>query len=248
MMPKYAQFADDYYININLNTEIELPSERETLLHFFEQVKKNYPTMRNFYSRERGECVLEEDKDPGHYRWTSVETKRISSGYVNPPSLDAAMEQHLFIFDLIGYSLSVSPLDCESLNVMFGFDFNYRGNHHELMASALGVVPALESLFAIEGARSITHETAITMALQEDCRTQFRLQIEPRTSAFHIRTGEYVEEPLSVYLTVRRYGSLETGESFVSKVRALQEVAVELLEGHVIPQVLLPLQRAISLK
>ncbi len=248
MMSKYSQYSDDHYVNVNLNTEIELPSERETLLHFFEQVKKTYPTMRNFYSRERGECVLEEDKDAGHYRWTSVETKRICSGYVNPPSFESAIEQHEFIFDLIGYCLSVSPLDCESLNFMLGFDFNYRGNHHELIADALGVVPALESCLGVNQARSVSHETAITMAISDDCRTQFRVQIEPRTSAFHIRTGEYVEEPLSVYLTVRRYGSLATGETFVDKLRQLQSIAVDILEGHVIPQVLLPLQQAISMK
>ena len=247
-MAKYSQFSDDYYSNVNLNTEIELPSERETLLHYFEQVKKSYPSMRNFYSRERGECVLEEDKDAGHYRWTSVETKRICSGYVNPPSLEAAVEQHEFIFDLIGYSLSVSPLDCESLNFMLGFDFNYRGNHHELIADALGVVPSLESFLGFEGARSISHETAMTMAISSDCRTQFRIQIEPRTSAFHIRTGEYVEEPISVYLTVRRYGSLESGDRYVEKLQQLQSVAIDLLEGHLIPHVLQPLQQAISLK
>ena len=34
------------------------------------------------------------------------------------------------------FSLSVSPLDCESLNIMFGFDFTYRGNHNQLLVEA----------------------------------------------------------------------------------------------------------------
>ena len=33
----------------------------------------------------------------------------------------------------------MSPLACEALDRMWGFDFNYRGNHHELVAEALGV-------------------------------------------------------------------------------------------------------------
>src|ERR1044071_9387950 len=111
---RYHSYCDDYYVNMNLNTEMELPQTRDTVLHFFEQVKKNYPGMKNFYSRERGEFVLEEDKDKGDYRWVSIEARRVSSGYVNPSSVEDAMKQHAFILDLIPYTLSVSPLDCES--------------------------------------------------------------------------------------------------------------------------------------
>ena len=42
---RYHAFCDDYYVNMNLNTEMDLPSSRETVLHFFEQVKKNYPVL-----------------------------------------------------------------------------------------------------------------------------------------------------------------------------------------------------------
>ncbi len=34
-------------------------------------------------------------------------------------------------------------LDCEALDVMYGFDFTYEGNHDEVVAEALGVIPAL---------------------------------------------------------------------------------------------------------
>ena len=77
---RYHAYCDDYYLNMNLNTEMDLPQTRDTVLHFFEQVKKNYPGMKNFYSRERGEFVLEEDKDEGDYRWVSIEPRRVSSG------------------------------------------------------------------------------------------------------------------------------------------------------------------------
>ena len=39
-MSRYAAYADDYYVNLNLNTEMELPQTRETVLHFFEQLQK----------------------------------------------------------------------------------------------------------------------------------------------------------------------------------------------------------------
>ena len=63
------------------------------------------------------------------------------------------------------YALTVTPLDCESLNVMFGFDFTYRGNHNQLLADALGVVPAFERLTEIPGASIVGHEPSLQLAL-----------------------------------------------------------------------------------
>jgi hypothetical protein len=100
-MGRFSTYSDDFYVNMNLNTETELPQTRETVLHFFEQLKKYHPKMRNFYTRERGEYVLEEDKDKGNYRWASIENRRISSGYVNPPTLDEALQQHALILDMM---------------------------------------------------------------------------------------------------------------------------------------------------
>ena len=169
-MGRYNSVSDDYYVNMNLNTEMELPQSRETVLHFFEQVKKSYPSMKNFYSRERGEFVLEEDKDKGEYRWASIENRRVCSGYVNPPNPEEALAQHAMILDLVPYTLSMSPLDCESLNVMYGFDFNFRGNHNQLLADALGILPAFERMTHMPGATILAAEPSIQFALDEECR------------------------------------------------------------------------------
>jgi hypothetical protein len=244
---RYHAYCDDYYLNMNLNTEMELPQTRDTVLHFFEQVKKSFPGMKNFYSRERGEFVLEEDKDKGDYRWTSIETRRVSSGFVNPPSVDDAMKQHALILDLVPYALSLSPLDCESLNVMYGFDYTYRGNHNQLLVDALGIVPAFEKLTEIAGATILAHEPSIQFALDEDCRTQCRLSIEPRTSAYHLRTKEFPEEQLSVYFTARRYGSLEGDETYVSAMRKLADICHDVVDNYVVENVLRPLQQAIAI-
>jgi hypothetical protein len=247
-MNRYSSFCDDYYVNMHLNTEMELPQGRETVLHFFEQIQKHYPSMRNFYSRERGEFVLEEDKDGGSHRWATVEQRRVCSGCVNPAAVDDAQAQHRLILELAPFALSVSPIDCESLNVMFGFDFTYRGNHNELLVEALGVAPALERMLEIPGATVICSEPALQLALDSECRTQCRLSIETRTTAYHVRTAEYPEEQLSVYLTARRYGSLDAGETFVSAMHRLAEICQELIDRYVIENILRPLQQTIAIK
>ncbi len=247
-MSRYATLSDDFYLNLNLNTEMELPGSRETILHFFEQLQKKYPTMRNFYSRERGEYVLEEDKDQGHYRWVTVDARRVCSGYVNPQSTDRALEQHRLVLELLPYALSISPLDCESLNLMFGFDFTYRGNHNQLVAEALGVTPAFERLTDMPGATMVAYEPNIQFSVDDDCRIQCRVSVETRTSAYHVRTREFPEEQISVYVTARRYGSLDPGETYVQAVERLANLGREVVDDYVIDNILLPLQQAISIK
>jgi len=247
-MHSYASVSDDFYVNLNLNTEMELTSGRETVLHYFEQLRKRYPTMRNFYCRDPGEYVLEEDKDLGNYRWASVEGKRICSGQVNPASLEEAIQQHSMVLDLVPYALAISPIDCESLNLMFGFDFTYRGNHNQLIADALGIVPAFDRLLDTPGATAVSYEPSIQIALDEDCRVQCRLSIETRTSAYHVKTGEFPEEQLSVYLTARRYGSLDTGENYVDVMQQLNEICCDAVDNFVTEHVLCPLQQTILTK
>ena len=247
-MNPYSSLSDDFYINVNLGTEMELPANRETVLHFFERVQKTYPTMRNFYCRDRGDFVLEEDKDQGHYRWCTIEPRRVCSGHVNPESLDEAMAQHKLVLELAPYMLSVSPLDCEALDLLFGFDFSYRGNQNQLVAEALGISPMTEQLAEIPGATIINHEPSLTIALDEDCRVQFRLSVETRTNAYQIRTGEFPEEQVSVYVTARQYGSLSPDKTFVDTLDELEKVCHQMIDTHVVEHVLQPLARTIAMK
>lgn len=247
-MTSYNSLADDYYVNMNLNTEMALPAARETILGFFERVQKTYPTMRNFYTRESGDFVLEEDKEQGHYRWISIESRRVCSGYVNPPDVDSAMEQHCLVLQLVPYMLSISPLDCEALDFMMGFDFSYRGNHDALVAEALGTSSSLEGLLDLPDSQVINFEPSVTVSLDESCRQQARLMIETRTNAYHVRRGDFPEEQISVYFTVRQYGSLGPGISFEDTLATLRQHDERLLQQHVVEQVLRPLAQAISAK
>lgn len=247
-MNRYSSLCDDFYVNMNLSTEMELPNNRETILHFFERLQKSYPSMRNFYCRDRGDIVLEEDKEQGSYRWCTIESRRVCSGQVNPEDVQSALEQHRLVLELAPYTLSVSPLDCEALDLLYGFDFTYRGNHNHVVAEALGVPPALERLLDISGATVINHEPSVTIALDEECRLQCRVSVETRTNAYQIRTGDFPEEQLSVYVTARQYGSLGPGRTFSETLDRLSEICQDILDNHVIDHVLRPLARTISMK
>lgn len=247
-MNPYSSLSDDFYVNMTLSTEMKLPDAREAVLHFFERIQKAYPVMRNFYCREKGDFVLEQDKGLGRYRWAAVESKRICSGQVNPDSLDQALQQHKLILEVAPYMLSVSPLDCEALDLLFGFDFTYRGNHNQLIAEALGVNSALERLIDHPGAVVINHEPSLTLAMDEDCRVQCRLSIETRTNAYQVRTGEYSEDQLSVYVTARQYGSLDPATNFVDTMEKLSRICEDMIDGYVVESILQPLARTIAIR
>lgn len=246
-MIHFNDLCDDYYVNMTLSTEMELPANPETVLHFFERVDKTYPTMHNFHCRDRGDFVLEEDKDQGDQRWVTIEPRRVCSGWANPESIEPAMEQHKLILELAPYMLSISPLDCEALDLHFGFDFTYRGNHNQLVYEVAGVC-SFQPFAVFPGSRIVTHEPSITIALDQECRNQVRLGIETRTNAYQIRTGDYAEEQMSVDLTGRRFGSLSSNESFLPAFQELYETCMEMLQSHVIDNILQPLKQTISLK
>ena len=112
-MNRYSSEADDFYVNVNLNTEMELPTSRDTVLHYFEQMKKAFPELRNFYTRENGDLVLEGDKEQGHYRWLALEPRRLCSGHVNPESLDDAYRQHEMVLELAPHLVEIIQVRCK---------------------------------------------------------------------------------------------------------------------------------------
>jgi len=247
-MHKYSGLCDEFYVNMHLGTEMDLPHNRESVLHFFEQVQTRFPRMKNFYARERGEFCLEEDKEGGQYRWVSTEPRRLCSGAVSPDTYQSAIEQHAIVLELSPFELSISHLDCESLSVMLGFDFNYRGNQNELLAEALGMMQPLERLTEFAPNSILSYEPTLQLALDDDCKTQCRLSFETRTTAFQVRSGEFSEDQMSVYLTVRRYDSLDKGESFSAELRRLSDLAEKMTDEFLVDNVLRPLQQTIALK
>ena len=84
----FSSMSDDFGVSMYLASKVEMPNNRETVLHFFESLQKIYPSMTDFEKREDNEYMLEEDREAGSYRWISLDKKRLSSGFVNPPTAD----------------------------------------------------------------------------------------------------------------------------------------------------------------
>ena len=247
-MNPYSSLCDDFGVYVYVNTKMNLPASRETVLHFFDRLRKTMPTMTDFDTRENGEFVLEEDREQGSYRWVTLEQKRLCSGYVNPPALENADTLHELVLESAPYHLDFNPLDCEAQDVLFAFDFMYNGNHDEVVAEALGLNTTLERLIQMPGSRVINYEPSLMLALEDTCRLQCRLSIETRTNAYQIRTGQFPEAPISVYFTVRQYWGRQPFKDFVESYRNQRRLLNDLVDQHVIPAVVRPLAQTIAAK
>jgi len=247
MFSSYSSLCDDFYVDMHVNTELDLPTQRDTVLTFFERIGKQFPTMGNFYRRDNGDFCLEEDLRGQKHRWVTLEVDRICSGCANPVDLEDAYGLHRLVLDLSEYMLGVSRLDIDSLDVIFVMDFDYRGNHDEVIAEALFASTPFNSLLDVPGARPIGFAPAVVIALDEDCRMQARISVESRTSVYEVRNKKYKEaEPISLYFAVRRYPKPDEKFDAIESFNQQCVIAQRLMDERIIPNFVGPLANAIA--
>ena len=247
-MNPFGLSCDDFGVNLYLAAKTDLPTSRETVLHFFEAMQKQYPSMTEFEKRDGPEFALEEDREAGSYRWLTLDSRRVCSGFLNPPDVTDADQQNERVLEVAPYHLGLGGIDCDLLDVLYYFDFAYAGNHDEVVAEALGLNTTLESLLQMPGSKILNYEPSVMISLDEACRLQCRLNIETRTNAYQIRTGSFPEAPISVYFTVRQYWGRHGGKTYNESYRNQRKLCQELVDGHILPSVIRPLAQAITNK
>ena len=247
-MNSYASLCDDFGFNVYLASKVDLPNNRETLLTFFDSVRKQYPKMTDFERRDATEHVLEEERDSGSYRTVSVDGRRLGSGFVNPPSLDDAEEQHEKILEMAPYHLGIHALDTDALDVQYYFDLTFGGNHDEVVTEALAAEGPFDTLLRLPGSRMLNYQPSMMLALDESCQLQARLSVETRTSAYQVRTGNFSELPITVYFTIRQFWGRQPYKTYWDSYLNQKRILDELVTEHVIPQIITPLQRVIGAK
>lgn len=247
MSNSFGSFCDDLYIDMSINTQLELPSGRDTILTFFERLQKQFPKMSNFNRRDTGEYVLEQEEQGQRTRWVGLEVDRIVAGCANPDQIDQAYELHQQVLELIPYMLGVSPLDIDSMDVTFTLDFDCRGNHDEVIAEALLAHSSFACLLDMPQTKSVNCCPSMIVALSQDQRLQARVGVESRTTGFDIRNEKFkTDDPISLYFTIRRYPKpgpdFDTPAAYKEQCR----IAEELMFEKILPNFVQPLNSAIA--
>jgi hypothetical protein len=244
----YSSMCDDFGQTLYLTSKVELPTGRDTVLHFFDSVKKLYPRMTDFERRDDDEFNLEEERDGGSYRFVNIDGRRLTSGFVNPPTLEDADAQNEKILDMAPYHLGVHPLDTDSLDVLYYFDLMYQGNHDEVVSEALASEGPFDGLFKVPGGRVLNYQPSVMVALDDGCQLQARLSVETRTSAYQVRSGNFPDSPITVYFTIRQFWGRQPfktlHESYLNQRRIIDDMVTE----YVLPKVIAPLRQVIGAK
>jgi len=254
MSNSYSSICDDFYFDMYINTELYLPTQRDTILAFFERIQKQFPSMGCFYRRENNEYCLEEDRKTGQYRWITLELDRIGSGVVNPSSFKDAYSQDRFVLELIPYMLSVNHLDIDSLDITFAMDFDYAGSHDEVIAEALFGSSAFNCLMDLPQARAIAFSPAAVIAISDDCRTQARIAVESKTAPDLIGGHEYgkqrqcSDEAITLSFTIRQYPSDTEKFDSLKSFENQCHLAEELMAQKIVPNFVQPLTNVIAQK
>jgi hypothetical protein len=246
MSNPYSSFCEDFYVNLRLGSQLSLPHQRETLLHFFERIQKEFPSMTRFRKSDNGEFNLEEDRSGQNYRWVCLDSRRLSAGHVNPPTVEDALHLHRLLLQLAPFHLGVSPVEIDYLELMFGFDLSFSGNHDEVIAESVLADSPLNCLTEESGARPVDFQPSVTVALSEDCRLQARIDIVTRTNSYQVRTGDYSDDAISVCLILRRYWGDRPRRAMDQLIVELATRAEQLCDRHVLPKIVRPISSAIA--
>ncbi len=193
MTPSFAALCSDFYVNSKLSVKMDLPSERETILQFFERVRKEAPLMRRF-RRFRGELALESPEQEGRNQWVALRRTSVRAGSVNPESLEEAHRLHRMVTRIAPFYLSINPLDIDSLEVLYGFDLEAQGNHNAIVYETLFADSPLARILdpdaAYPGAQPIDLQPFLGVALSDRCDIQAFFEIKTRTTPRQVRTGD----------------------------------------------------------
>ena len=82
MNESLGAMCDDVYVNSRLFVKLPLPTNRETLLGFFDRLRKAFPSLTKLRRGDDGTLTLEEDRpEGGSRRWIRLEETSLRFGY-----------------------------------------------------------------------------------------------------------------------------------------------------------------------
>ncbi|MBX3364572.1 MAG: hypothetical protein KF866_07385 [Phycisphaeraceae bacterium] len=245
MSESFRALCSDFYVNSKLSVKLELPRTRETVLEFFERIRRQFPDMEHF-RRYKDELALESPQSGSPHRWAAVRTTSVRGGVVNPERLAEAYSLHRHLLEASPYYLTIRPLDIDYFELLYGFDFDCRANHDGVIFDALMAGSPLGSLLEMPGAAPIDCQPMACFAFGERQEYEAQFEVKSRRQLPASRTGESTGEPISVYITIRRIGPFGDVRELPDALTDLAARGEDLVQHQVVPRLLVPLRDAIA--
>jgi hypothetical protein len=254
MAESYRALCSDFYVNMKVQVKLELPRSRETVLELFERIRRQFPAMAHF-RRFKEELALEAPQSEMPHRWVAIRSSTIRSGVVNAGTLKDGYALHLQLLETAPHYLSISPLDVDHIELLYGFDLLASGNHDAIVFDAMFANSPMAGLADIRGAEPIDVQPFIGLVLGErrsedgaSPGTELGFEIKTRSDAKHAPPPEADSpgEPISVYLSLRKFGPFADLKDLPTAFSGLARRGEELIESRVVPHLLGPIRDAIA--
>jgi len=243
MPTSYRALCSDFYINTKLNVRMELPTNREPVLELFERTRRSYPAM-NAFRRYKDELALESAPNATPHRWIAIRSASVRAGVVNPTDADEMYSIHRTSVEISPYFLSISPLDIEYIELLYGFDLTARGNHDAITANALFAGSPMAALLDTDGINILDCQPTMGMKLEGDDGLEVHFEVKTRSKGK--QTNEPNPDPISVYLTLRKYDPVTNLEELTPRLNEMIEQGQSLVDEYALPNLLMPLRDEIA--
>ena len=245
MATSFGALCNDFYVNQKLALKMDLPAERETVLHFFDRVRKSMPSMSRF-RRYEGEFALESARKDAEYKWLALRRTSIRTGHVNPQTMDEVARFHRLILELAPYHLTISPLDVDYLELIFGFDLECADNHDQVIHNALIEGTPMANVLNIPGARVLDVQPMFGCTLNETGDLQAYFEVRSRPKSRRGSSKPYRHDPISLFVTLRKYGPVESVDDLQQVFDLLANHCETLAPEKLVPDMLTPIARHIT--
>lgn len=252
MSESYRALSNDFYVNQKLQVKLDLPRGREGALDFCERLRKRYGGL-GLLRRTKDELALESVPEADFNRWMAIKANTLRTGVVNPATLGVAMEYHRAVLEGAPLYLNVSPLDIDYVELLFGFDLTTGGNHDSIVFEALYGGSPLAGLMGAGSVVDCQPVVGLSLPVPDDegrsspTHEEIQGHLEVKTHPSHVRRGGPEAAPISVYLTLRRFGLFSGVEELPAIVDRLARRGERLIESVVVPSVLVPIRQAAGL-
>ena len=246
MMHSFGTLCSDFYVNQKIKLSLDLPKIQESATDMFERIRREIPEFERIRPFD-GEVALETAEVEGRYQWVGLRPTSIASGFVNPNHIEAAYNLHRLVLDLSPYYLSLTPLHIEYIELVYGFDLPARENRNSVVAQSLLANTPLASLADESMEPLLDVQPRIGFALNEACDLQAFVEIKTRTTAVEAATQVFENEPISVFLTIRKNGPIQALEELESTFSRLAGHIEHIAEHRVVPDIVVPLHQAIGI-
>ena len=244
MPTSYRALCSDFYINLKMNVRMELPSNREPVLDLFERVRRSYPAM-NAFRRYKEELALESAANATPHQWMAIRTSSVRAGVVNPSTESEMYGLHRVAAEVSPYYLSISPLDLEYIELLYGFDLQASGNHNAIVAASLLGGSPMASLVESDDVRVTDCQPMVGMTMTDESGLEAHFEVKTRSKKGK-PSASPSSDPISVYLTLRKYDPVTNLDALVDQLNALVERGQQLVDEHAVPSLLMPLREEIA--